>query len=557
MSHARPGVADRVSKTLSVRRSSTAVVAVFGVVAAALPAFAAASTRTSDPGIGSAAALSAPNCDASTKRLKFESYTAAPCVKPWNDGDDNGGATAQGVKKDSIKVVVLWADLAQQTAQAGNIIDQSTGKPGTEPDSTIDTDAMFKSTYETWGRAVEYAFVKSTGIDESTQRADAVKVASMKPFAVIDFAAVYLSGGGIVFESALRDKVPVVIGVPCCGVVPPRVRNNPLVTNAAEWAGKALVSRKAKWAGGDLKAKPRVFGVAYPGGDNGIDFALFTKEFGKYGGKIASSVSYPTGADPLRAPQDSVDQAVTFITRLKAAGVTTIINFADGLAMTPALTKAATAQDYFPEWVVTGSGYQDQDIVARASDQAQLAHAFGLIWFSPYVVDAATASPFQWYWGKDKGTMSGGAVGVLLPLYTGIHLAGPTLTAKTFEHALRAYPPTGGAFSNQVTTLENSWAEFGTAALRGSALGWWSADTVGPTQSLSGAGSGPGKYLYLQGGKRYVGGKFPKGEPKFFDESASIAQLDAIPESEQVPTHPCNDCPSSGGGPTPSTNAAT
>jgi len=252
-----------------------------------------------------------------------------------------------------------------------------------------------------------------------------------------------------------------------------------------------------------------------------------------------------------------VDQAVTFITRLKAAGVTTIINFADGLAMTPALTKAATAQDYFPEWVVTGSGYQDQDIVARASDQEQLTHSFGLIWFSPYVVSAATTSPFQWYWGKDKGTMSGGATGLLLPLYTGFHLAGPTLTAKTFERALVSYPASGGAFSNQITTLENSWTAFGTAAPRGSALGWWSADTVGPTQSLSGQGSGPGKYLYLQGGKRYVGGKFTKAEPKFFDESASTAQLDAVPASEQPPVYPCSNCPSSGGGPTPSTNAAT
>ena len=541
-----------------MRRSLAAVAVLVGVFASATPAPAAQSVRRSDPGIGSPAALANPDCDATTKRLTFPSYTAPPCVKPWNDSDGNGGATAQGVTRNSVKVVVLWADLAQQTSQAGNIIDQSTGKPGTEPDSTIDTDAMFRSTYETWGRTVEYTFVKTGGIDEATQRADAVKVAAMKPFAVIDFAAVYLSGGGIVFESALRDKVPVIIGVPCCGVVPPRVRNDPLVANAAEWAGKALVGRRAKWAGaGALKSKTRVFGVVYPGGDNGIDFALFMKEFGRYGGKIASSVSYPTGADPLRAPQDSVDQAVTFITRLKSAGVTTIINFADGLAMTPALTKAATAQDYFPEWVVTGSGYQDQDIVARVSDQEQLAHAFGLVWFSPYVVSAATTSPFQWYWGKDKGTMSGGATGVLLPLYTGMHLAGPRLTAKTFERALVRYPPSGGAFSDQVTTLENSWVEFGSAAPRGSALGWWSPNSVGPTQSLSGQGSGPGKYLYLQSGKRYVGGKFPKGEPRFFDESASIAQLDAVPASEQAPTYPCDNCPSSGGGPAPSTNAAT
>ena len=548
----------RTRGRVAPRLVTSVVIAASLIAGSPTLAFAAGGAPKSDPGIGSAAALAGPNCDPTTKRLKIPFYAAPPCVKPWNDGDDNGGATAQGVTKGSIKVVVLWADLAEQTSQAGNIINQATAKPGNEPDSIIDTDAMFQSTFETWGRTIEYAFVKSTGIDEATQRADAVKVAAMKPFAVIDFASVYLSGGGIVFESALRNKVPAIISVPCCGVIPPRVRANPLVSNAAEWVGKALVGRKAKWAGDDsLKSKTRVFGVVYPGGDNGIDFALFTTEFAKRGGKVASSVSYTTGADPLRAPQESVEQAPTFITRLKSAGVTTVVNFADGLAMTPALTKAATAQDYFPEWVITGSGYQDQDIVARASDQKQMAHAFGLIWFSPYVPSAETTSPFQWYWGKDQGTMSGGALGLLLPLYTGVHLAGPKLTATTFERALVAYPPTGGAFSDQVTTLENSWTAFGTMAPRGSALGWWSSDTVGPTQSLSGAGSGPGKYLYLQGGKRFVVGTFPKAEPKFFDESASIVQLDAVPPSEQTPTYPCNDCPSSGGGPAPSTNAAT
>jgi hypothetical protein len=548
----------RTRGRVAPRLVTSVVIAAALIVGSSSSAFAAGGEAKSDPGIGSAAALAGPNCDPTTKRLKIPFYAAPPCVKPWNDGDDNGGATAQGATKGSIKVVILWADLAEQTAQAGNIINQATAKAGNEPDSIVDTDAMFQSTFETWGRTIEYAFVKSTGIDEAAQRADAVKVAAMKPFAAIDFASVYLSGGGIVFESALRNKVPAIISVPCCGVIPPRVRQNPLVSNAAEWVGKALVGRKAKWAGDDsLKSKTRVFGVVYPGGDNGIDFALFTTEFAKRGGKVASSVSYTTGADPLRAPTESVEQAPTFITRLKSAGVTTVVNFADGLAMTPALTKAATAQDYFPEWVITGSGYQDQDIVARASDQKQMAHAFGLVWFSPYVASAETTSAFQWYWGKDKGTMSGGALGLLLPLYTGVHLAGPKLTATTFERALVAYPPTGGAFSDQVTTLENSWTAFGTMAPRGSALGWWSSDTVGPSQSLSGAGSGPGKYLYLQGGKRFVVGTFPKAEPKFFDESASIAQLDAVPPPEQTPTYPCNDCPSSGGGPAPSTNAAT
>src|SRR6266849_9419381 len=62
-----------------------------------------------DPGIDSAAALANPKCDPRTKRIKFEHYAAAPCVKPWPAGSNNGGATAQGVTATSIKVVVLWS----------------------------------------------------------------------------------------------------------------------------------------------------------------------------------------------------------------------------------------------------------------------------------------------------------------------------------------------------------------------------------------------------------------------------------------------------------------
>jgi len=519
-------------------------------------ASAAAAIPKNDPGIGSAAALSNPNCDQTTKRIKFESPYAPPCVKPWTSSDNNGGATAQGVTKDKIKVVVLWADLTGALQQ--NVPNRTTGQGGTEPDAMIDMDAVYKAFFETWGRTVEYTFVKGTGTDEAAQQADAVAVAALKPFAVVDFAGAYLHSGGLVFESALRDKVPALVTFPCCGVIPPETRANPLVANAAEWVGKALVGHKARWAGDNsLKSKPRVFGVVYPAGSGGIDFNLFEKGFARYGGKVTASVSYPSEATQLQAPPEAVEQAVTIITKLKSAGVTTIINFADGIAMTPALTKAATDQNYFPEWVVTGNGYQDVDVIAMASDKQQTAHAFGLVWFPPVVPQqSAAATPFDWYWGKNKGTFAGAALSLVQSLYTGLHLAGPNLTGKTFEQALvDRYPPTGGTFSNQVTTMETAWATFDNPPPRGSALAWWSPDTTGPSQ-VAGLGTITGKYMFLDGGRRYSTGHFPKGEPDFFDPSTSVWELDPVPPSDQFPTYPCNDCPSSGGGPAPSSHAA-
>ena len=60
---------------------------------------------------------------------------------------------------------------------------------------------------------------------------------------------------------------------------------------------------------------------------------------------------------------------------------------------------------------MSGVPYNDLDFFARSFDQEQWAHAFGQVWFTPYVAggasDALTAL-FQWYWGKTQGTHSPG-----------------------------------------------------------------------------------------------------------------------------------------------------
>ena len=75
---------------------STALASVTVVGVTAGTAGAGASVAKNDPGIGSAEALASPTCDRATKRVKMQSYSAPLCVKPWKEGDDNGGATARG-----------------------------------------------------------------------------------------------------------------------------------------------------------------------------------------------------------------------------------------------------------------------------------------------------------------------------------------------------------------------------------------------------------------------------------------------------------------------------
>jgi len=48
------------------------------------------------------------------------------------------------------------------------------------------------------------------------------------------------------------------------------------------------------------------------------------------------------------------------------------------------MLKAATRQQYSPEWIITGFGYTDFDPFGRGFDQEQMKHAFGIGSLSPF-----------------------------------------------------------------------------------------------------------------------------------------------------------------------------
>ena len=132
-------------------------------------------------GIGSKAALAQDTCDAATKRTNFAAVGTGPlCVNPWPAGKSNGGATAPGVTKDSVKVVIYYGNEAMADAEraaGGRLpVNQTTGEAGTWPDSFKDFDETFQyaiekfGTYQTWGRKPAYEYVEASGPDEAAQR---------------------------------------------------------------------------------------------------------------------------------------------------------------------------------------------------------------------------------------------------------------------------------------------------------------------------------------------------------------------------------------------------
>ena len=155
-------------------------------------------------GIGTSAALDNPKCQHDSPNYgvygRFSGTTVGGgpiCVKPWKDGDDNGGATSPGVTKDTVTVVAVLPNetqLAGTSSSAGTApvsrVDLSPG--GTYADAIHDYLLPLMKYYETWGRDIEVKFVTSSGSDEAAQRADAVTIKALTPFAVMNMVTVGL-----------------------------------------------------------------------------------------------------------------------------------------------------------------------------------------------------------------------------------------------------------------------------------------------------------------------------------------------------------------------------
>ena len=126
-----------------------------------------------------------------------------------------------------------------------------------------------------------------------------------------------------------------------------------------------------------------------------IDEARFKKTLGKYKGTIATTNTYVGSGGALGDPTVAQEQAPVLVTRMKDAGVTTVVLFTD-VAMNKALMEQATAQEWFPEWFVTGAGYFDLPVLAQGYPDDQAEHTFGISLIPPYFDlpdDVDTSSP--------------------------------------------------------------------------------------------------------------------------------------------------------------------
>lgn len=485
-----------------------------------------------------------PNCEVERGKVKIPYTYAAPCVKPFTG--NNGGATADGVTATSIKIVAYIGDPAKNPLQAASVKGAGADvSPTTAKETYQGYIDLFSKYYELYGRKIDLQFFDGTGgpMDEVAARADAKAIADLHPFAVLN---------GANQTPAWSDELAAnhILCLGNCSLAVPEQfvsshspyiwSNGPTPEQAAQLTSalvtKLLKGKKAEFAGDALKDKPRVFGVVHYDTIDGQQTAAFAKlkqELTAGGIKIAADL--PFLLDLAKAQEN----ARTEIAKLKEAGVTSVIFTGDPL--TPSsLTKEATAQNYFPEWIIGSNVLVDIALFGRTYDQQQWQHAFGLALTPDRTNQDARESYnlYKWQYGTKPPNNTYGVLFVdPATLFTGLQLAGPDLTPATFAASMFRTPVGGNTPISPTVSRGHHGLWPGTDWGGGDDAGilWWNPAAEGEDEVGT---VGKGLYEYTAMGKRYTLAKMPTKDPGLFDKSTSVTIFDTIPPAYAPPDYP-------------------
>lgn len=480
-------------------------------------------------------------CNTTTGTLKYPYYFAGQCYAPFKG--NNGGATYEGVTRNSIKVVLYLSQPNDPVLSyiEGSIADTDTNQQTIE---TVDGYAKFLQTYyETYGRKIEIVPFVATGsaTDEVAARADATTIAdTIKPFAVL---------GGPILTAAFGEEI-VASKIFCINCMPSQpdsyyVQHSPYVIglgeNAdegqiqlADYIGSQLGNRPAAFAGDPaMRHEKRKFGLVYisTGQASVTQTNDLVQSLAKQGVKLSVLLAY---SSPV-----TID-SVGLIAKLKAAGVTSVIFSGDPVAPGP-LTRAATTQNYFPEWIITGAALTDTAVFARTYDQRQWAHAFGISFGAARTDPSVSGSTYlyHWFYGKNPPAATGAAVTtpLITLLFVALQATGPHVTPANVLAALFAQPKPPEALTEPMITFGNHgiWPVTDYQGVDDATQIWWNPNVSGPDELNH---QGQGLYEYVNGGKRYLPGGWPHTAPDVFTTQGAVTIYTTIPPSERVPNYP-------------------
>ena len=488
-------------------------------VAAVAAAARAAAAGTPRGGAATAAPVLVPRvrqCVGSPPR-QTEDPQSPPCVAYADPALDNGGATGPGVTRDQITIAV-----PQQ------FLEDATMAPRLA--------RFFNKRYEFYGRQLVLKAFTPTGCpsgqpDPAKMRDDAVAVAEeFQAFATLAYCNA--SGADQHYYDALAERriISVSDGNLTQGVeshyaahapyewnVQPGVET--LLAGTAQFVCGGLAGRPPRYAGPvQARAGVRKFGLIYTRATDGTspDVAPLRS------GLQACGVDLVAVRDD--SSSDTSRTGVNAIVTLQNAGVTSVLCACSVLDTRNIYMPAASAQGYQPEWVESTYINNDLDNSYAAGappDQAQ--HVLGVSFRNRLLAK----QDMPWYWAVREADPSSDPQGntyysansryeQLLLLASGIQLAGPRLTAASFQAGLqRATYANPGARTGPYFQALVGFSGRHTMS-SDAAMFWFDPSRPGTIDP-----SVPGAICYVDHGLRYGLGDWRRSDPAFFTGSCS------------------------------------
>lgn len=417
-------------------------------------------------------------------RIQTEDPNAPPC-QHFFEGD-NGGATWQGVTKDEVTILIyqqtvitIDSNRTEQSPRGGTYCDvelmDCDGDRKRDPDPHVwirVSNAFakyFNERYQTYNRHVKVWFYWSNKLTAAGRRADAQdNWDRLRPFAVIDEA---WNGGyheEYVDSMAARDVM-----VFASYVGQPRSFYQsyaPLVwsfwPDLENWASqyvnylctkvkgtKVNASTLSRGKTDQFRGEPRKYGLMWTA-DEGYKGLRQFRELVKYGrdgtgGLRACGIDWsePDGTQrevifPYSGwavdTQGDQSYGVTNVSKLKNWGVNTVLWLGGVETKT---TAAAADQDYYPEWIVAGDGFNDSNAYAQVQDQTVWANA----WAQTYQIRTGRPQDDPAYYAYKEPDPDGEDFAWAslfyrdwFNLFQAVQVAGPRLSPQTVDAGLHA-----------------------------------------------------------------------------------------------------------------------
>jgi len=433
-----------------------------------------------------------------------------PCIATWaQQASGNGGVTSPGVSATTIRVGVPGLK-DRDDYQKSRLVD------------------FFNSHYQLYGRRLELVDIALSPTDISSpgaQRAAAADASQRRLFAATELSSTTYGSAPspddeTPYRAALAAKGIISVQSSTWGGGTSRdlAAHAPYLWNFAppidrveeafaEVACRSLVGKRAEWAGPASRTM-RKFGFIYQMPSSSVPPPIkpVTDAIARCGGgnvQVERVVAYTAGSQ----------QAVL---SMRNAGVTTLM-CPSHLSVCTGLMGDASRLAYQPEWVLFGGNFtKNSEQFSTSPDQAVRAFSMGT--WDKRLVDKD--APSQQAQAEVHGQSS--AAGELLDAYhalaliaAGVQLAGPSLTPRSFSDALHAAsfpnPGAGHAPAYQATMAASDHVLAADLT-----IAWYSAERQEPGAR---AGAPPGSWCYLERGRRYLPGAWPKGPIRLFDDA--------------------------------------